>query len=137
MQILCISSTVFLDEMIKQLSHLAQQRDRGDSLFCDTMSQNRLCKQLWTVVKQILLLSHGQATVEHGFSVNKEMEVENMTGSRFVAKRMVCGHIHSVGGIKNVDVHNKQLLLYCANARHRYSAYLEDQGLLQVRREKL
>jgi len=101
MQILCISSTVFLDEVIKQWSHLAQQRDRVDSLLCDTMSQNRSCKQLWTVIKQILL-SHGQATVERGFSVNKEMEVENMTGSTFVAKRMVCGHIHSVGGINNV-----------------------------------
>ena len=28
-------------------------------------------KNLWTVVKLVLLLSHGQATVERGFSVNK------------------------------------------------------------------
>jgi len=93
------------------------------------MSQNQSCKQLWTVVKQVLqlLLSHGQATVECGFSVNKDMEVENMTGSTFAAKRMVCVPVHSVGGINNIDVHNKQLLLYCANVRHRYSAYLEDQ----------
>jgi len=42
------------------------------------------------------------------------------------AKRMVCDHIHSHGGINNIDVHNRQLLLYCANARHRYSAYLEE-----------
>jgi len=82
---------------------------------------------LWTVVKQLYLLSHGQATVECGFSVNKEMEVENMAGSTFAAKRMVCDHVHSVGGIDHVDVGNKQLLLYCASAQHKYSAYLEDQ----------
>jgi len=80
------------------------------------MSQNQSCKQLWTVVKQVLLLSHGQATVEHGFSVNGEMEVENMTGSTFAAERMVYDHIYCVGGINNIDVHNKQLLLYCTNA---------------------
>ena len=74
----------------------AQQRDRVDSLFCDTMSQNPSYKQLWTVVKQLLFLSHGQATVEHGFSINKEIEVENMAESTFAAKRMVCDHVHSV-----------------------------------------
>jgi len=50
--------------------------------------------------------------VECGFSINKEMEVENMTGSTFAAKRMVSDHIHSVDGINNINVDNKQLLLY-------------------------
>ena len=72
-------------------------------------------------------LSHGQVTVECGFSVNKEIEVENMAGSTFAAKKMVCDNVHSVGGIDHVDVGNKQLLLYCASARHKYSSYLEDQ----------
>ena len=85
------------------------------------MSQNQSCKQLWTVIKQLLLLSHGQATVERGFFVNKEIEVENMAGSTSAAKRMVCDHIQSVGGIKNIDVSNKKLLLYCASARQIFS----------------
>jgi len=94
--------TVFQDGMIKQSSQFAtfnpvgsstQERDRVDSLLCDTMSQNQSCKQLWTVVMQLLLLSHGQATVERSFSVNKEIEVENMAGSTFAAKRTVCDHI--------------------------------------------
>ena len=50
-----------------------------------------------------------------------------MAESTFAAKRMVCDHVHSVGGIDHVDVGNKQLLLYCASAQHKYSAYLEDQ----------
>jgi len=40
---------------------------------------------------------------------------------------MVCDHVHSVGGIGNIDFTDKQLLLYCASARHKYSAYLEEQ----------
>ena len=35
-------------------------------------------KELWKVVKLLLALSHGQATVERGFSSNKEVMVENL-----------------------------------------------------------
>ena len=78
------------------------------------MSQNPSCKQLWTVAKQLLLLSHGQDTVERGFSVNKEREVEKKAESTFAAMRMVCDHVQSVGGINNIDVTNEQLQLYCS-----------------------
>jgi len=40
---------------------------------------------------------------------------------------MVCDHVQSLGGIDNIDVTNKQLLLYCAIARQKYSTYLEDE----------
>ena len=50
-----------------------------------------------------------------------------MAGSTFAAKRMVYDDVHSVGGIDHIDVGNKQLLLYNASARHKYSAYLEGQ----------
>jgi len=93
---------VFLDEdeVIKQSSQFnatgssTQQRDRVDRLFYDSVSQNQSCKQLRTVVKQLCLLSHGPATVECGVSVNKEMEVENMAGSTFAAKGMICDDVH-------------------------------------------
>jgi len=69
-------------------------------------------KQLWAVVKQLVFLSHGQAMVERGFSVNKEVEVKNMAESTFAAKRLVCDQVQSLGRIDNIDVTNKQLLLY-------------------------
>lgn len=50
-----------------------------------------------------------------------------MAESTFAAEKMICDHIHSVGGINNLDVSNKQVLMYCASARHKYSAYLDDQ----------
>ncbi|KAM9322271.1 uncharacterized protein KZ484_020483 [Pholidichthys leucotaenia] len=34
--------------------------------------------ELWEFCKKLLLLSHGQATVERGFSINKEVETCNM-----------------------------------------------------------
>ena len=80
--------------------------------------------------------------MECDFSVNEEMAVKNMTESTFSAKRMVCVHIHSVGGINIIDVHNKQLPLYCAMLDTDIQPTwkirkVQDQGLLQIRREKL
>ena len=46
-------------------------------------------KHLWTVVKLVLVLSHGNASVEGGFSVNKELLIENMHEETAVAQRVV------------------------------------------------
>ena len=48
-----------------------------DTLFFECMA-NESYKSLFSDVKRILILSHGQATVERGFSVNKEVEVESL-----------------------------------------------------------
>ena len=43
-------------------------------------------KKLWKVVKLLLALSHGQTTVERGFSSNKEVMVENLAQHSLVAQ---------------------------------------------------
>ena len=44
---------------------------------------------LWKVVKMVRILSHGNAAVESGFSVNKELLVKNMEEDTIVAQRIV------------------------------------------------
>ena len=47
-----------------------------------------LCKlypELWAFCQKLLILSHGQASVERGFSVNKEVETCNMQEDTLVA----------------------------------------------------
>jgi len=73
------------------------------------------------------LLSHGQAAVESGFSVNKEVESYNLQADTFSARRVICDHVNAVGGIFDVDVANKQLQVSAAGARQKYPAHLEDQ----------
>jgi len=68
---------------------------------------------LWGVVKQVLLLSHGQASVERGFSVNRQVEVENILGETVTARRIVCDSVGELGGILNVDVSSRKLLISC------------------------
>ena len=43
--------------------------------------------KLFSFVKMIMVLSHGQATVERGFSIKKEVEVENLKQENIVAQR--------------------------------------------------
>ena len=44
---------------------------------------------LWSVIKLLLLLSHGQASVERGFSVNKEVSVEHLAETSLIAQRTI------------------------------------------------
>ena len=52
--------------------------DRIDSFFVEFMHSNSKFKCCWEVFKLIFILSHGQASVERDFSVNKELLTENL-----------------------------------------------------------
>jgi len=68
--------------------------------------------RLWSVIKSLLILSHDQATVEKGFSINRQIIVENMKEASFT---QCCIHDHMlhIGGI-DCQVVSKELLLASA-----------------------
>lgn len=82
--------------------------------------------ELWSFVEKLLLLSHGQATVERGFSIKKEVEMCNMTEDTIVAQRLICNYVRMCGGVVKVPL-TKELLNECATARSRYRIFLEDE----------
>ena len=86
------------------------------------------------MVSKLLLLSHGQASVERGFSINKEIEVENLHEQSVVGQRVVYDHVHSVGGILKVELTNG-LLVSAGSARQRYHAYLDEQNAARQNEE--
>jgi len=53
--------------------------------------------------------------------------LDNLGEDTFVAKRIICDHVASVGGLQNIDASDKQLLLAASSARQKYLAYLEDE----------
>ena len=55
--------------------------------------------ELGEVVKLVMILPHGNACVESGFSPNKEMFVENMSEGSLVAQRMVFSGVMNEGGL--------------------------------------
>ena len=73
-------------------------------------------------------MSPGQATVERGFSVNKEVEVENSKEHTLVAQRIVCDHVNSVGGVLKVELSKPFFLLLSVKmSRQRYEKYLDQE----------
>lgn len=76
--------------------------------------------------KSLLLLSHGQATVERGFSINKEVETCNLQEETLESLRLVCDRISSCGGVLKVPL-TKELLTSASSARSQYRLYLENE----------
>ena len=78
-------------------------------------------------MQELLLLSHGQATVERGFSVERQVERHNLTEEEStVSQRLICDYVRSTGGVANVEV-TKEYLISVKAARQRYQAFLDDQ----------
>ena len=90
---------------------------------------------MWSVIKLLLLLSHGQASVERGFSVNTEVSVEHLAETLLIAQRTIVDHISSVGGFLKVD-YGKELLLSASSARSKYYQYLDDKKMKQKQNKR-
>ena len=78
---------------------------RVDSFLASHLKSSKYQK-LWNLVKCLLVLSHGQAGVERGFSVNEFEEAMqyHFKERSVVALRIIHEHIHSAGGILNVEI---------------------------------
>ena len=96
--------------------------------------------ELWGFCQKILLLSHGQATVERGFSINKEVETVNLKEDTVIAQRLVCDFVAVCGGVANVPL-TKELLTSVGSARSKYREHLDlekrkSQGAAQGQKRK-
>lgn len=109
-----------------ELKHFSNEVNRIDSVLYGVCKDKDCYKDLWKVLQKILLLSHGQASVERGFSVNRQVEVENLKQESIVSQRIIIDHVRSVGGILKVDI-TKGLLLSAASAKQKYNYYLAEQ----------
>ena len=122
----------FLDDEVPRYSSQLDGFDHTkedshiEKLFHQMMASKQCYEKVWSVVKNVLTLSHGQATVERGFSTNKQISKENLQEHTFVALRLVHDHIKSVAGAINVEI-TKKLILSVASARQKYMAYLDEQ----------
>ena len=107
----------------------SQCMDRLDTLYYDALGQENKYLMLCEVVRKLLLLSHGQATVECIFSVNKDVSEQN------IQRRIVKDHIHHVGGLRGVVI-TKERLNSAQCGRQHYHAYLEERKI-RVKRGNL
>ncbi|MGH0127645.1 UNVERIFIED_CONTAM: hypothetical protein FKN15_071800 [Acipenser sinensis] len=108
-------------------SQFNETDSRLDCFFYEQLSKDHRYQELWEVTQKLLLLSHGQASVERGYSINKQIIVENMKERTLVAQKVIVDHLHYVGGVTHMRI-SKELLQSAGSARQRYHAYLDEEG---------
>ncbi|GBL80197.1 hypothetical protein AVEN_29172-1 [Araneus ventricosus] len=74
----------------------------------------------------VLILSHGQASVERGFSVNKALEIENLKDASYISQRVIHEFINLSGAIYDLKI-TKEMRTAATSARAKYMQYLESE----------
>ena len=109
---------------------------RLDSFYFKFLEGKPSLSNLSEVLKMILTLSHGQASVERGFSVNKTILVENLKEESLIAQRIILDYLRA----NDLDVHEVQitpgLRRSVKSSRQKYGAYLEDMKKKEIQTEK-
>ena len=76
-----------------KFSSFKSGEDRLDSFLSEMLQAQEEYKELWLTMQLLLTLSHGQTTVERGFSVNKEVLTANLQKLSLQAIRLVCSSV--------------------------------------------
>jgi hypothetical protein len=109
-----------------ECENFSREHDRLDTFFYNILEGQGSKNELWSIIKKIMLLSHGQAAVERSFSINKEVTDVNIAEHNLVCRRIVKDHLFYVGGVTNVVI-NEEMLVSVKAANSSYKAYLEEQ----------
>ena len=110
------------------------QSDRMDEFFSKLLSRSKDFAELWFIVRQVLILSHGNARVESGLSIYKSLLQENMKNESLVAQRIVFDDIQHDGGYLKVNI-SQDMLHYVRNSRKAYENAKEENRKRQAEAE--
>jgi hypothetical protein len=112
---------------VNECSDFDPKTQRLDSFFADLLSNKEQFGILWKVVKMVLILSHGQADVERGFSVNKDVVAYNMDPETLCAYRKVYDGVKQLQCEVHDIVIGKEMLVSCRASHQRYQTHMEEQ----------
>lgn len=105
----------------KRLSKFKKKDVRLDRFWMDLLNNiGEDCDNFKIILKITLIISHGQANIERGFSVNAECVVENMLEETLVDHGMIYDTATALGEIAEVPI-TKKLILETRNAYSRYT----------------
>lgn len=110
--------------------------DKGlDVFFYEYIGDKPQYKELFGTVKDLLILSHGQSSIERGFSDNKDILSDNMNPETLVAFRRAHDGLKSEK--KQIyECVTKNLLEHCSHAYHRYRSHLGEKKAQEEATEK-
>ena len=121
----------FLENVVKMSSQDFKNFD-SNTMRLDAFLRNYFAgvaqyQELWGICKMVLVLSHGQATVERGFSINKKIESENLKDISYVSQRLVHDYVKNFENMLHDITINDEMRRSVASSRMKYEQYLLDQ----------
>ena len=109
---------------------------RLDTFFFDALHMEKSYANLWNTLKLLLTMSHGQAAVERGFSVNKEVLAPNLKEVSLTAIRLIHDSMLAQQTKVADFVITEDLLKSCSHASNKYKMHLMDQSKQAQETEK-
>ena len=118
----------FIELVVRPHSDLFRNFDynqvRLDAFLFPYFGGNAGYGELWKVCQFVFIVSHGQAPIERGFNVNKEVSVVNLAKESIVCQRLVYDHVKDIGNLHEYSV-PKELTVSCKGARQGYTKMVE------------
>ena len=69
--------------------------DRLDDFLCPYLADEKKYENLWYICKTVMILSHGQSSIERGFLVNKKILDKNLQEKSLISQRLIYDHFAS------------------------------------------
>ena len=101
----------------EKFSQFKWEEQRIDEFLGAFLHRNEKYQAFRDVCKEIFVLSHGQSSIERGFSVNKDLLVENLNLQSLIGQRTVYDYFFS-----------SDLSKSCKSAYSRYKAALDEKS---------
>ena len=120
----------FFESELKDLKRntikYSNKNDRLDDFYFKTAKISKY-ENLSFLVKLILTLSHGQASIERGFSLNESICKKNMSSESLIAKRVVKDHMLAFDLKPHTIEITSSIVKAFKSGRKKYHEYLEEE----------
>ena len=110
--------------------------DRLDTFYWSHNENMKSIEKVAQVLKIVLTLSHGQASVERGFTVNKSLLVENLSTKSLISQRIVYDHMNFHNPTPENFIINPALRKSVRHARNECEKCLEEKRKEKLHSEK-
>ncbi|GBN25498.1 hypothetical protein AVEN_76890-1 [Araneus ventricosus] len=119
----------------KEMLEFKHESERLDVFYSSLMVKNTNYQNLFMFVKNVLIMSHGNAAVESVFSINKAVLTENMQERSVIDLRTVDDAVSNSGGLFKVDI-TKEMILAARNAHSCYHEEIKSKTLIEKKSEE-
>ena len=120
-------------DFVKKCSVFNMIESRLDDFYMDALDPLHI--DLISFVKLCLILSHGNAAVESGFSINEQLLEENMREATVISQRIVYEGLLADGGILKIEI-DDVMRCYVKQSHSVYLQALEKNKKEQTEGEK-